>query len=199
MSTLRQVRLATTPADMASRQGQHGSCFAARQLRRVCEALASGAPIGVEEAEWLTAGLRRYLNAAPAGLTLEAALGLSVAAGGSPWWRTERLAARDAALRALSRNFAGSANARAVATAECIHRYRSAAWRHDQCKGPPSSSDQHRELLFTVLSLDPDPPTSIRRLLDIIRIPPMDRLDRREGREGRGNGGDLAASFVQLS
>jgi hypothetical protein len=156
------------PADMTSKQGRYGACVAARQLRLVYEALASGAPIGVKETEWLAAGLRRYLDAAPAGLTLEAALGLSVTAGGSPWWRTERLAARDAAIRALSRNFAGSANARAVATGECIRRYQSAAWRCDRHNGFPSSSDRRRELLFTILSLDPNSPTSIRRLVDII-------------------------------
>ena len=146
----------------------HRACGAARKLRQVCEALTSGTPIGVEETEWLAACLQRYLEAAPAGLTLEAALGLSVTAGGAPWWRTERLAARDAAIRALSRNFTGSANARAVATGKCIRRYQSAAWWRDRHKASPSSSDQHRELLFTILSLDPDPPTSIRRLVDII-------------------------------
>jgi hypothetical protein len=169
MSALRQVWVAATPTDTIAEQGhQHGACLAVRRLRRVCESLESSAPIGVEEAAWLTAGLRRYLDAAPAGLTLEAALGLSVTAGGSPWWRTERLASRDAAIRALSRNFVGSAHARAVATAECIRRYQGAAWRLDQCKTPPSSSNRQRKLLFAIFLLDPDPPISIRRLLDII-------------------------------
>ena len=153
---------------MTSKQGQHRACSAVRQLRQVCEALTFGTPISVEETEWLAACLQRYLDAAPAGLTFDAALGLSVTAGSSPWWRTERLAARDAAIRALSRNFAGSANARAVATGKCIRRYQSAAWWCDRRKGSPSSSDRRRELLFTILSLDPDPPTSIRRLVDII-------------------------------
>ena len=169
MSALQQAQLIITSADMTSQQDhQHGACVAAQHLRRILQALTFGAPMGVEEAEWLAVGLRRYLDAAPTGLTLEAALGLSVTAGGSPWWRTERLAERDAAIRALSRNFAGCAKARAVATAECIRRYQSAAWRRDQYRGLISSSDRHHELLFTILSIDPDPPTSTRRLVDII-------------------------------
>ena len=71
MSALRQAQLVTTSADMTSQQDhQHGACVAAQHLRRILQALTFGAPMEVEEAEWLAVGLRRYLDAAPTGLDL---------------------------------------------------------------------------------------------------------------------------------
>lgn len=99
--------------------------------------------------------LRAYLaDGAPAG-GLDAALGLAGPAGTPPWWRAQRLAIRDAALRALAARFhAGRSVAR---QAEGIHRalavYAASAWRLDRLLTAPPARyvGTAREMYFDAL------------------------------------------------
>jgi hypothetical protein len=86
-------RLAATPA------------LAVASLRRVAAALAAGELLAPDDAGWLLAGLERYLAEAPEGVSLEKCLGLAAPQGGRSWWREERLARRDTALRIVGAEF----------------------------------------------------------------------------------------------
>jgi hypothetical protein len=101
-------------------------------------------------------------------LTLEQALGLATPPGGAPWWRAERAAARDAVLRELAAGFSGPVATRAQALALLLRRYAATGWPHDRRRGEPFPRTPERERLFELFHLDPDPPTTIRRLSDLI-------------------------------
>lgn len=145
-----------------------GQLAAAGRLRRLATAHGTGQPVATEDAAWLAAGLARYLEGASDGATLEETLELATPPGGSPWWRQERLLLRDQLLRQLAAPLAGTTAARAHAMALVLRRYVSAGWRHDRNSGAPTVPGRERELLFRLLSIDPDPPMSVRRLIDII-------------------------------
>jgi hypothetical protein len=112
-------------------------------------------------------GFGVYLDGASAGVKLDA-FGVAVPPGGSPWWAEQRRAERDAAIRALAATFPGSASAWALATAEALRRYDSVGWRLDRRRGGPRGGDPRRRLLFAIFAADPDPPTSMRRIYNII-------------------------------
>ena len=145
---------------------------AVARLRRVIKAADAGEPLPAEDAAWLSSAVRDYLNQAPAGLMLEQALGLATPPGGTPWWRTELVAARDTVLRELAAGLAGTVATRAQALALLVRRYASTGWPYDRRRGAPVPRTLERELLFKLFHLDPDPPTSIRRLSDIITATP---------------------------
>jgi hypothetical protein len=65
---------------------------------------------------FLLAALRRYDDGAGAGLTLDKAFGLT-GRGAVQWWRQERLANRDRALRDIHRRFYPELTASAAAAA----------------------------------------------------------------------------------
>jgi hypothetical protein len=146
----------------------HAGLAAAERMRRVRDALGAGELLDATDAGWLARGLERYLTGAAAGVKLEDALGVAVPPGGSPWWSERRRAERDAAIRELAVTFPGSTSARALATAEALRRYGSAAWRLDHARGGPLGGDARRKLLFAVFAADEDPPTGTRRVYDII-------------------------------
>jgi hypothetical protein len=145
-----------------------GALAAVASLRRLVAAAAAGEPPSAEDVLRLASGVEAYLERAPDGLTLEAALGLAATPGGTPWWRAERTAARDAVLRELAAELTGPVATRAQALALLVRRYAGTGWPHDRRRGEPFPRTPERELLFKLFRLDPDPPTSIRRLTDII-------------------------------
>lgn len=131
---------------------------AAGRLRRLAELLA-----GAEDADaqWAALALKRYL-AAPDQLELDQAFGLG---GGRAWWRIERYEARDALLREVAKSLAGKTHAKANALQQSLRRYGASAWLCDRVSKQPSAANA---LLFQIYTLDPNPPTGIRQLTEII-------------------------------
>ena len=120
------------------------------------------------DATWFAGRIEVYLENAPAGLDLDGAFDLTVAPGTSPWWQRERRAARDELLRQLAAALPGSCSARAHALAERLRRYAGSGWPLDRRRGAPMPDTPERRALFRLFSLDADPPTSLRRLHEIL-------------------------------
>lgn len=101
--------------------------------------------------------VRLYLQGAEYGVSLDEAFALTCAPGQAPWWRSEALGRRDAAIRALARQFhPGRAVARQAAD---IHAalliYKSGCWRFDRRNSEPPASylGTPRAILFDILRL----------------------------------------------
>ena len=88
-----------------SLEARPSTADAAAALWRVMQALDAGQPIDPADASWLAVGIRRYRDGALIGETLERALGLAPPPGGRTWWWREAFARRDAAVRAVDREF----------------------------------------------------------------------------------------------
>jgi hypothetical protein len=146
----------------------HVGLAAVERLRRIAAAAQAGEAPDATDLEWLGQGLSRYLTGAAAGSKLEDALDLAVPPGGSPWWIEQRRAEPDDAIRRLAATFPGTPSARALATADAIRGYAGVGWRHDRARGGPLTSDARRQLLFAVFKADEDPPSSMRRVYDIL-------------------------------
>lgn len=149
------------PAGTAARPG----LAAAARLRRLAEHLAAGQDA---DALWLASGLQRYLTEAPAGARLEDVLDLATSPGGTPWWRAERDARRDALLCQLAADLPGTTSARAHALAGKLRRYASTGWPLDRRRGSPLPDTPERRALFRLFTLDAAPPTSLRRLHELL-------------------------------
>ena len=91
--------------EAASPERRPQSAEAAAALWRVMQALDAGQPIDPADASWLAVGIRRYRDGALIGETLERALGLAPPPGGRSWWWREAFTRRDAAVRAIDREF----------------------------------------------------------------------------------------------
>jgi hypothetical protein len=76
------------------------------RLRRVLEALESGAVPDPDDTAWLITGARTYLRDAPA-VRLDAALGLHPGWGEAGWWTTGPRAERDAVLAEMDKQLFG--------------------------------------------------------------------------------------------
>jgi hypothetical protein len=139
----------------------HAGLAAAERLRRLVPTLAEGDP----DAKWLASALARYLGSAPAGLDLDTAVGLATPPGGSPWWRAEAEAERDRLLRELAGPGPGRVLPRAQMVQRLLRRYAATSWPRDRASKSPSAPN---ELLYRIFCLDPDPPTGISRLREII-------------------------------
>jgi hypothetical protein len=136
----------------------HPALAAVGRLRRLADALATA---NDDDARWAARAFRRYL-AAPDQLELEQALGLR---SGRPWWRIERYEARDDLLREVAQGFAGKTHAKATALQQSLRRYGASAWPRDRVYKQPTAANT---LLFQIYTLDPNPPTGIRQLTEII-------------------------------
>lgn len=92
-------------------------------------------------------GLDAYLEHASAGMTLEAAVGIKVEPGGSPWWVEDARKRRDQLIGEFAVRFccADTTTARAE-----LRRYEDGAWRRDKrlTAMPSSYSGTPRELLY---------------------------------------------------
>jgi hypothetical protein len=139
----------------------HPGVAAAARLRR----LASRLQDGDDDGRWLAAGLLHYLEAAPSGIDLDRALGLATAPGGSPWWRVPTMAERDRLIRYLAADLGGRTNQRAAQLQQRLRRYASSAWPRDRASKAPTAANA---MLYQIYLLDPDPPTGIRQLTEII-------------------------------
>ena len=93
---------------------------------------ARGLPLSAELSIWLAERLRRYLEQDCE--NLNEAFGLIQGRGGLPWWRERAIRERDAALRALSREFFNTEapGRRARAIARLSRRFASACWPRDR-------------------------------------------------------------------
>jgi hypothetical protein len=151
------------PPDVA-----HAGLAAIDRLQRIAAAARAGEPMEAADAGWLADGLGRYLTGAAVGVRLDDALSLAVPPGGEPWWSAQRRAARDDAIRRLAATFSGPPTSRALAAAEAIRRYGATGWRHDRARGGPLTPDVRRKSLFELFTADEDPPTSMRRIYDIV-------------------------------
>ena len=142
----------------------HAGLAAAARLKRLAAALASGSPPPSEDAVWLAGRLGVYL-AAEGEADLDGVLGLLPPPGGSSWRTLAKHSERDRLIRELGSEMPGSTHARAVVVQSQMRRYAGTAWPRDRVAKQSSAANA---ALFAIFSLDPDPPTGIRRLTDII-------------------------------
>lgn len=118
------------------------------------------------------AGLRRLADAIDAARPLTAAEERWIAC--APWLApSARRRERDRLIRGLADELGGaSVNARAVAVAGELRHYVGAGWPLDRRRGAARPDTVRRRIMHAILSLDPDPPLSVRRLIDILGAPP---------------------------
>ncbi len=144
------------------------------RLRRICSHASAGLVLDASDAEWLVEALQLYLERASHGFPIARALGLAVAPGGTPWWRREALARRDAALRRVAREHYGSLRQSdaAGAIAVGLSRYASSSWRHDRDhdRCPDRYQGQREEHFFAALKAIEDV-IDKRQVLRIIAKP----------------------------
>lgn len=145
---------------------------AAVDLRRLVAHLADDAPLDPETASGLVAGLQCYLTEAPAGMTLDRALGLDAGSYGVPWWQPETTERRRELLLRLAEHFRQpdqTNTARAIATA--AERYEAGEWsRRDRRLGgcPPEYDGDHRAILYELQRGPYRWPLAWRRIRDLI-------------------------------
>jgi hypothetical protein len=138
------------------------------RLRQLVAALEAGAALPREVAAALAWGLVRYIDHAHAGMTLDAALGLS-APGQQPWWQAERLAARNLAIRRLAAMApAGSSTAERIRHVRTrVAGYERGGWRRDRHAAEvPLYPDEVKALAWHILRGGGLPKN--RRLYEII-------------------------------
>jgi hypothetical protein len=114
---------------------------------------------------WVASCIQTYLAKAPDGARLEELLGLATPPGGTPWWAASKQSRRDKLLRQVAMIMDGSTHQRAIALQAKLRHYASTEWARDCVSKQPSAANAN---LFRIYSLDPDPPTGIRRLTEII-------------------------------
>lgn len=141
---------------------------AVARLRRITRALSAGTAPAEHDCAWLAGSFDRYLVEAPAGLTIERALSLDVQPGTAPWHVLERQAQRDELLRRLAAALPGNTRQRVLALQRLLRGYAGVGWRRDCGLRRPAEPGEQRALLFALFTLDPEPPSSERRLTDIL-------------------------------
>jgi hypothetical protein len=143
----------------------HTGLAAVARLQRIGAALAAGEAPDREDARWLAGCFDRYFLEAAAGVDLDAALGLTQPPGVAAWWHARRHAERDSLLRQAAGQYSGSTNAKAIQLQQRLKRYAATSWPRDRASRHPSDDNR---LIFAVFMVDPEPPTGIRRLTDIL-------------------------------
>jgi len=99
--------------------------------------LITSAPALGDDGEWLADALRRYINEAPNGLTLDSAMGVATPQGGRPWWKMEQLRKRERSIAKLGKLLpVGEFRSEALAIRTATVRYRRTKYR------APASVDQ---------------------------------------------------------
>ena len=142
------------------------------RLRRIARAAAAG---GGEDGTWFAAAIARYVAQAPAGLTLDAAFGLSVLPGGEPWFATAARQRRDQALCDLAaESFPGAPIGRcATELRTLVLRYGATRWqrvdRHAGGQMPAAYIGTALAHLFAAfVAGDGKVPASDRKLREIL-------------------------------
>ena len=136
-------------------------------LRRI----AAGIDTAADRAA-LADRVRAYLTAAPAGLSLDSAFGLTPTPGQLTWWRAEALATRDAVLRALADRFHADlpTSQQAIAIHASLRAYAASAWRFDRTRERPPVGyiGTPREMQFDALRAS-DVVLSAERIRRVLR------------------------------
>src|SRR5690606_21762858 len=104
---------------------------------RAAVAEIEGGTVG-HGAQWLAKRLAEYLEAAPRGQTLDAALDVAAAPFVEPWWRAEARARRDELLGDLAAALAHGVRSRTALAgriAQMSKSYELNAWPHDRRRG----------------------------------------------------------------
>ena len=144
--------------------------IAVNMLREIGHRCKAGVPLRVEHAEWLRAGLDRFLRRECA--SLDEAFGLISPRGGVPWWLEEAIRERDRALRELAQRF--YANLSVAAKARKIHaltiRYAASAWRMDRQHAdmPDHYRGTAKQFLWRAFRAGAAVPVSERTLRNIV-------------------------------
>jgi len=150
---------------MPAHDPHHPGLAAIERLQRIGAALAADEVPDREDARWLAGCVSRYVSEAAAGVDLDAALGLTPAPGAVAWWRARQHAGRDGLLRQAAAGYPGSTNAKAVQLQQRLKRYAATLRPSDRVSRQPSAGNR---TIFAVFEADHEPPTSIRRLTDIL-------------------------------
>lgn len=115
--------------------------------------------------------VRLYLQGAEHGVSLDEAFALTCAPGQSPWWRSEALGRRDAAIRTLARRyFAGRSVAlQAAQVHAALDIYASGLWRFDRRNSDPPKHylGTPKLILFDILRAS-DKILSVRQIQRIL-------------------------------
>ena len=151
------------PVDIA-RAEVHPGLAAAARLRRVAAALSTGTHPSAEDATWLAGRLGVYLTA-ETDLDLDGVLGLLPPPGGSSWRTAVKHAERDKLLRELAGPGPGRVLPRAQELQQRLRRYGASSWPRDRVNKSPSAVNA---ILYRIFCLDPEPPSGISRLRQII-------------------------------
>lgn len=139
-------------------------------LHAIHHRYANDQPLTSELRSWLAESLGRYLEHDCD--NLNEAFGVIQGHGGVPWWRERAIRQRDAALRALSREFFGdiSVYSRAKAIAEISERYQTTCWPRDRLldEMPERYCGTPKEHLWRAFRSDAKMPVSERRLRTLL-------------------------------
>ncbi|MBK5960265.1 hypothetical protein CCR97_18960 [Rhodoplanes elegans] len=148
---------------------------AAHRLRRLAAALAAGEALTAADAAWLADRFGAYLDGAAEGVTLDDVLGLVPGRGGEHWWRTERRARRDDAVRALAGQVDGPDSRRAELVARRLTHYAATGWRTDRrLSEPPVDGAAGRAEMWIAVAMNDGEPLSVRtvrRILEVADVP----------------------------
>lgn len=144
---------------------------AADRLRRIADRAATGHPLD-QDGAWLAACLREYLDNAPAGTTLDRALGLAAGRGQEPWWKVEARARRDRYLRLLYRRHFDALEGMpaALAMVRAVTEYELTRWPTDRVldDAPDEYMGTPEEIIFAAFKEDAGMPRSSRQMFDVI-------------------------------
>ena len=103
---------------------------AVEKLRRLAAELEGGG----DDARWLAACIREYLESAPRGATMDMCLGVAAMPGEVNWWTAEATRVRDDAIRDLAARYYPSLRpgTQAREIERLALRYATASWHHDR-------------------------------------------------------------------
>lgn len=141
------------------------------RLREISERCETGKPLDEDLAAWLGDCLRTFLDRGAE--TFEEAFGLPSCHGGVPWWKEERMRARDAALRLLARSLPEdmSLGARVREMNRLTVRYAASAWRIDRNDAamPASYEETPRKYIWRAFASGAPMPLGERQLRNIVQ------------------------------